>query len=78
MPRLAKVKNPAGRLDVLLYNQARRGAEMAEREGIRGAKEHLLPIVEESIKEAIPPARVVPPAVRRLLRFYTANRGGGQ
>lgn len=72
---LARVSNPAGRLDVALYRACERVAEKLEREqGILGLREHVLPIVERSIVQHLPAHNVIPREVAELVRFFELNR----
>lgn len=75
-PSLAKVANPAGRFDVLLYRLAGRLMEQLERErGLIGIRDDLLPIVEQAIVENISGRQVIPPELQALWSVYAQNRG---
>lgn len=72
---LADVRNPEGRLDVLLYQIAGRWIDHLERErGLVGIREHVLPLVEEMIRENLPSRNVIPREVGAALKVYQSNR----
>jgi hypothetical protein len=74
--RLGNVRNPEGRLDVLLYRLASRAVERVEREqGIAGLCENLLPIVEQAIMMHVPGRNLIPREISALLRVYELNQG---
>jgi hypothetical protein len=73
---LAKVTDPQGRIDVLLYQFAGRMMERLERDrGLVGIREHLLPLVEEVIVGSISRRNVIPREVRAFLKVCELNRG---
>lgn len=73
---LAKVANPEGRLDVLLYQFAGRLMERIEQErGWLGIRENFLPMIEDLIVAAeVPQRNVIPWEVRAVLKVYHQNR----
>jgi hypothetical protein len=69
---LTNVPNPAGRLDVAAYRIAERIMEqLEERRGVRGLREHLLPLVESAIQDSLPsiPISKEMLAICRVLRL---------
>lgn len=75
--RLGNVRNPQGRLDVLLYQLASRSLERIEREqGIAGLRENILPIVEDAILIHVPGGNLLPREITALLRVVEMNRRG--
>ena len=72
---LARVADPQGRMDVLLYELANRGMEKFEREqNILGLRENLLPIIEQLIVRHIPPQNCFSEELAALLRICQQNR----
>lgn len=72
---LAKVNDPQGRLDVLLYQLAGRVMDRFERlRGLTGIRENFLPLVEEAITANLSPRRVIPREVRAFLKVCEQNR----
>ena len=73
--RLGNVRNPQGRIDVLLYQLVSRGMERIEREqGLVGIREHVLPIVEDAILQNVPAQNLIPREVAALLKVCELNR----
>jgi hypothetical protein len=73
--QLAKVPDPQGRLDVLLYRLADRWMERVEEDrGLVGLREHILPMVEEAIAESGLPAQV-PQELVSLFKVWRMNQG---
>lgn len=73
---LAKIRNPQGRLDVLLYRAAQKYMERLERQhGLAGIRDNFLPMVEEMIMANIPRRNLIPPELRSFCAVYMQNRG---
>lgn len=73
---LAQVTDPAGRLDVLLYQLVGRVVDRLEQEqGVTGLREHILPIVEDAIVQRVPGHNLIPREISALLRVCELNRG---
>lgn len=72
---LANVRNPEGRLDVLIYQIAGRLIDQLERErNLIGIREHVLPLVEQVIRANLPRHNVIPPEISAALKVYQLNR----
>lgn len=73
--RLGNVRNPEGRLDVLLYQLANRGLERLERDqGLAGLRENLLPLVEDAILQHVPGSNLLPREITALLKVLEMNQ----
>lgn len=72
---LARVADPQGRVDVLLYQLVNRGMERIERErGVIGLCENILPIVERFIVQHVPERNLFPEDLAAIFRICEMNR----
>src|SRR5438128_6419481 len=69
--------SPEGRVDVLAYNAAKKAlAHIEEKAKVNGLVEHLLPLIEDTIKECLPRTRIkAPKELEAIINVFRANRG---
>jgi hypothetical protein len=68
--------DPTGRVDVALYRLAGRLMERLEREqGVQGLREHILPLVEDLIRQNVPVENMLPQEIQALVKICELNRG---
>lgn len=75
--RLTTVTNPRGRLDVAAYRIAERILVTLEGRGVRGIREHLLPVIEAAIVDTLPGRDVmneIPPELQAIFHVLMENR----